>query len=90
MMERSLMMPWQTELPWSRYLPVLIGEHVSFLGAGEDVGEGHVGDEEAAEDLGLQPEAVQARRKESEEVLDGIFPLASLHEVPKVRHGEAC
>lgn len=68
------------------------GQNVAVLGAVEDVGDGHVRDEEAVEDLRLEPQAVvQAwRRQEAEEVLDGILPLPSLHEAPQVGDGEAC
>jgi hypothetical protein len=71
-------------------LGVTGGQNVTILGVVEDVGDGHVRDEEAAEDLRLEPQAVQARRQEAEEVLDGVLPLASLHEAPQVRDGEAC
>lgn len=68
---------------------VLGGQSVALLGAGDDVGQGHVRDEEAVEDLRLEAEPAELRRHEATQVLDGVLPLAALHQAPQVPHGEA-
>lgn len=65
-------------------------QHLAVLGAADDVGQLLVRGEEAAQDQDLKAEraARAVTPKETREVSHGVVPLASLHHVLQVRHGE--